>query len=245
MGIKIVLPVCDVDLHQVESLAWRMKQLEDYDNIAVVATWAANWDVDHLLKMIEPQWYHAIQDSNEMGWPEASNHLFYRTALFLREQGNTDPWFFMEGDCLPLKKGWRQALETEYEKAGKPYMGVVTDTVYMDTATKRRWTEGKHMVGAGIYPADFLTRCQGIHTVDRHAWDVVIGDEILEDVHHTDLICHRWQTQNYRYNEEGLLIMDDVPKDDVDSRVKPVPKEAVVLHGVKDFSLAKLLAGVN
>ena len=239
MEIEIVLPVCHADIARAKQSLELIKQFGGVSPF-LVFTWGAGWDKEEVLSVM-PCRHTVLETENEMGWPEACNHLFQQTAYILNNSGNKKPWFFMEADCLPLRAGWYEELCQEYENAGKPYMGVVTPTMWVNLQTHERWMDGEHMVGCGIYPADFVTRETGFELVDRHAWDTEIGDKVVPFTHNTKLMAHRWQTVNYRKNDEGLLIMDDVPKEDVDSRVKPIPPEAVTLHGVKDDSLYKLL----
>lgn len=243
----LVIPISHVDLTQAKLLAQQIVRYGGVNQIVVVSTWRAGWDVEEIIKILKTcadVKYVVLQEECELGWPESSNHIFYEAAKFLVEGcGNTEPWLFMEADMMPLHYDWLRQLELDYKLAGMPYAGVINKSVFMNTETKETWIAGEHLVGAGIYPADFLNRCHKIHYVDHTPWDVFIGPEIIGEVHHTNLISHRWNTVNYRRNEDGLIVMDRVKVADVGVgiRTDPIPVDAVLNHGCKDSSLYNLL----
>jgi hypothetical protein len=202
-------------------------------------TWSAWWDKDKLETILPQAYYHRINSEEEIGWPESSNHMFYNTALWIAENYYPDSWYFMEADTYPLKKYWFETMANEYEEVGKPYMGVISNTVrfrdddYVVT--------GQHMTGTGIYPADFLTRCRAIHYLARDPWDIEIGPEVVPDCNNTKLIAHRWSSYGY-YLEDGVIkISGSRAKSKFSSsHVQPIPPEAVVVHGCKDSSIYTL-----
>lgn len=244
--MRIVIPVSHVDLHLAELMMARINKLGGLagHELTLVITMQAYWDREKFAILASQSGAESITamrlpTENEEGWPESANHLFYSTVMHLATLGNTRFWYFMEADNVPLFPGWADALEREYLAAGKSYMGVINDTTYRNTLTGATFIRGKHMVGTGIYPADFAKCCQSVHYMDRRPFDICIEEEVVPKCHNTRLICHRWGTVNYRAAGD-VIIMDD--RDSSYARyAAPVSPEAVVVHGCKDASLYKLL----
>jgi hypothetical protein len=247
--IKLVFPVSSVDVDQVTLLAHRLASLGTLKerDVIFVYCWGDQWDVerpfDVLTKACRVVHKWILPDPPEGGrWPEAANHMFYSTAERLAEFHNKDPWMWFEGDCFPLKSDFLSQLETEYETAQKPYMGAINTSRYLKPDGEQ-FEQGRHMVGAGIYPADFTTRCGRIHFVpEKMPWDIWIEDEVVPDCHDTKLIFHAWNTGKYHL-VDGELIGKDLANTTGNKHQyggRPVNHEAALLHGVKDPSLFKL-----
>lgn len=246
MKLLTVFPVSAVDLPIAKFLVDRIVKLggaEDHEAL-VVASWKIQYDAA-FLKAVLAQAFKSVEmiipEFEEDGWPGGPNSMFLTAADYLDAKGNIEPWFFMEADIFPLKSGWLALLEQEYEKAGKPYVGCVNDSRFRNTETGEQWIDGKHMVGAGIYPPDFMKRCRTIETIpQRISWDTHIGPEILNDVHDTKLIAHRWGTKNYVI-QNGQICMTAVDPVNYHDYAAPIPEEAVLVHGSKDVSLYRLI----
>jgi hypothetical protein len=240
----LVIPVSHVDLDRAVQMARRIVSYGDMGEefVLVSSTWNAAWDVDELMRILRPAFagvgLHKLESECELGWPESANHLFYETMRFVSEAGFLDSVYFMEADNVALRPGWFAALKNEYAEAGKPYMGVINDSKWF-TKTGEVEIRGRHMVGTGIYPRDFFETCQSIHTIGRIPWDVEIGPEVIRDCRDTKLIAHRWGTKNYR-RENGVIVMDDI--DPIHGYAKPIPPQAMIVHGAKDGSLDRLLS---
>lgn len=140
-------------------------------------------------------------------------------------------------------RGALDRIEEEYDRVGKPYMGTVNDTRFRDKRTGKLHLQGKHMVGTGIYPADFAERSKAIHMMTRVPWDIEVQDEVLPECHDSKLFFHCWGTHKYHFTKEGELIGRDVerpPAKEQHYYARPVPTETAVIHGSKDDSLYKL-----
>jgi hypothetical protein len=247
MNLLLVLPVCHKEINQAIRLAdWigRLGGLKKR-SILVVYTWKAKWEIEQVIDHLRPVFgivnSYLLPVEDESGWPVSSNTMFMQTVEYLDQIGNTEPWFWFEVDCCPLSPGWMEALEQEYEAIGKPYMGVVTPSRFMYVRTGIRFTEGSHVTGASIYPADMWQTFPMVRTLSPMAFDVQMGKEMLPLAHDTKLICHRWQTINYRRNEKGEITMDDLDTKENHYGGRSVHPEAVVVHGAKDLSLIDLL----
>lgn len=253
----LVLPICDKEIHQAHRLATWMHALGGMkDQRCLVAyTWKAQWDIPLVIENLSSTFGEVLSYmpplEDESGWPISSNTFFQQVAEYLDSIGNSEPWFWFECDVCPLKEGYWAALTTEYNEAGKPYMGTINQSqfMYVRDVVKNgvtypkgyKFFQGRHLVGAGIYPGDFWRRCAGIRSLSEIAFDVALGAEIAPEAHDTKLMAHRWQTWKYRRNAEGLLTMEDVDPDDNLYSGRVIPPEAVIVHGCKDTSLIGLL----
>jgi hypothetical protein len=114
-------------------------------------------------------------------------------------------------------------------------------------------TGEKHMVGTGIYPAHYGKTSVKVPFVARHMmwagssapepYDVQIRHETAPKAHNTKLIAHRFKTVNYRIEDEKLVCDNAPGNPESASHATPVPHGTLVVHGVKDASLAKLVLG--
>jgi len=104
---------------------------------------------------------HVFSENGVEGWPEGPNFYWKNTISYLRDINNDKPWFWMEMDCLPLKKNWADILEEEYMKKGKPCLGTIQDTttVTSDTADTRLIQQGFRTINYKIHHNPF--RIQG------------------------------------------------------------------------------------
>lgn len=240
--MKLVIPVSHVDLDAAARLAQRIIKLGrmETEHVVVISTMKAAWDIEMILATLRPGFrkttLHVLPDECEEGWPESANHLFYNGSLFVGV--DPEPFYWFEADNFPTRVGWWQEFVSKYEEIGKPYMGFVNISRFYDRVTGQEIEDGQHMVGTGIYPGRFVITNERVHHLSRIPWDVYCGPEIVPQCHHTNLIAHRWGTCNYRL-EKGLLICDNTLHS-WHQYAAPIPTEAAVIHGSKDFSLYKV-----
>lgn len=177
------------------------------------------------------------------GWPMACNFYFAQTARYLEfERGLQEPWYFFEADTVPLRPGWFDALVTEYNQSGKPFMGVRQETLRRNPETNVVVVEGHHMVGTGIYPPDLSNFSILYKAVGPDPWDVLCQWEIAPRMHPTELIQHNWGTANYRMGYGGAVVCEDhVASPWGISHAKALRPDAMLLHGAKDDTLADLV----
>jgi hypothetical protein len=243
-----VFPVSYGDFMLARSLADRISKLggmQDHEAL-VISSWRVKLDAPEIVAILTKAFKKVemiVPEFEEEGWPAGPNSMFLAVADHLEATGNPYPWFFMEADLFPLRASWLAELEQGYEeavKAGKPYYGVINDSRFINLETKERFVLGRHMVGAGVYPPDFMTRCKTIEAIDPLiSWDTHIGPEILPDASDTKLISHRWGTKNY-HMKDGKLCMEAVDPVNFHDYSAPVDSRACIVHGAKDFSLYKL-----
>lgn len=90
------------------------------------------------------------------------------------------PWLWFEYDMIPLKPGWIQVLLDAYNDAGKPFMAPIVNGM-------------GHANGTGIYPSDTPARIPKAMADTRHAWDMTMKDEMIQDCYDCGhLLQHVW-----------------------------------------------------
>ncbi len=206
---------------------------------------------------------HPLRMDSELGWPKASNWQWWSATEVMETL--SAPWFWMELDCLPVRAGWLTEIGSAYSSIGTPFMGCVVKTPWKDDKTGREaespeGPDDKMMCGCGVYPSNLHARFKQKQQ-DGILGDFVKGDmsaEVPWDLHlryvmrdmgmsNTSLIGDYWNTQNYRIENNNLVCdpkataNDDKPTSVHRSGI--VNPEAVVVHGCKDESLAKLILG--
>lgn len=184
---------------------------------------------------------------NKQKWPMAGNDMFIHCMIEMERQktGDSEAKYYMELDNTPLVPGWADKLETEYTMSGCKFMGAVVGTRKYPAGQPQKTVVDEsdpHMVGTGIYPPRLNAFLEGQHKFARtEAWDIFTRFYMRRSLHATNLIDHHWSTINYR--EVGdQIICDNAPDNPFGTdHSGPISKEAVVVHGAKDGSLARLL----
>jgi hypothetical protein len=180
----------------------------------------------------------------EIGWPASSNHLWFQTVLRLKNTRSRKPFYWFEADNTPLRRGWLDDVETEYNTAAKPFLGAVQATRLVDRATGEFVrTDGEHVIGTCVYPGDFPNRSilwRYVRWDDKNVepWDVYLRHEMRPQTQVSELIHNHWRTKNYEILRGGRIVCDPV---DDRSVCGSVPRTAAVIHGCKDGSLIQAL----
>lgn len=180
----------------------------------------------------------------EGGWPDACNRHFVETVYALARTGNMNWWYFCELDSTFTRSNPLDLLETERNISGAVLMGAQVHTRQIDPKTKEFVTFDwdTHIVGSGIYPPMFFKTVHWLRQLGVGiAFDVQIRHEVRKLVRNSAQFQHMWGTVNYRV-EEGEVRCDphpDNPPGTDHSGV--VRRDATVVHGCKDGSLAQLI----
>lgn len=244
----VVFPVCRKDIELCIKQAHLIAKLgrNENHNALVVASNDLPEEAEQLKALLEPSFatvgVQVLPYSEPTGdWPKGANFMFQRTVEFLRESRNKLPWFFFEPDCVPLVPGWLDALETAYATAHMPFMGVkVATKLYHPETGEFVKSDGQHMIGAAIYPANFYDRSILWRYLEaqNQEWDIYLRWEISPHCRHTELLVHNYRTGNYKREKDGSLTCAGL---DPKSTINPIAAEAVVVHGCKDGSLHDLI----
>lgn len=181
----------------------------------------------------------------ELGWPRSPNFIFQEAAISAlnnRAHGQ-NCWYFWELDNVPLKEGWLDDLQAEYDYRGRPCMGAVNDTFRGPKGGKHA---GKHLVGAGIYPPDYFTVariCRHLHLLGD-PFDVALQEQTVPITWPTKLIQHNWSSCKYSYDPAKVCFTCEPSPDRPTPRsyANPVsmkPQGPLVVHGCKDVTLLR------
>lgn len=223
--MQFIIPFCRKDAWLAEKLcAWigELGGLDGRHHCLLLAAKATPSDLRiRILEQARRSLFCKVEmfetaTSNEKGWPESCNHLFYCAAARMKKTGH--PFLWLEPDCVPLRKTWLDELAAEYEKRKLPYLGFVWD---------KPW---RHLTGCAIYPADIAAyNAQSLvpHRNPKGAlpWDVVRAELTLKHTHVSKLIHHEWGQD------------DAPPAFPTQKEVDEIPKEAVLFHRSKKGDL--------
>jgi len=186
----------------------------------------------------------SIRPAATGGWPAACNKHFFAAANWCKNEA-TGPWYWMELDTVPLFHGWADCLEDEYKKSGSMFMGMVVPTrkilqdggILIDSLDP-------HMVGTGIYPKDTGGLMSAMRGMDESIpWDIQLRKLMMASCHNSDMMAHRWGTENYRISKDGLALYCDSRKTNPRGADfgTPVILPKAIIHGCKDASLMNLV----
>jgi hypothetical protein len=135
----------------------------------------------------------------ETGWPVGCNRSFQTIAWHCMDEKK--PFLFMEPDAVPLKEGWLDAIEQEYYKCGKPFMG---DFVELSKVLGNQPGVIDHMSGVAVYHWDLVRLAPRVFNCTslvktktgeqemEFAWDIFAASDIIPKFHTTGLIQHDW-----------------------------------------------------
>lgn len=234
--MRIVIPISQSDKHLLPKQIEVFKRLGGWKShvATLVPTPACQEDATNALLSLKEAGInadiHGIARDPIGGWPKACNDHFHDTVIVLARLGNTMPWYWMELDSKPLRKGWQDALETGYNASRTPFFGHVRLTSLVHPNLK-----GSHMVGAGVYPPNFhvIADAEYRFVPKNEPFDVSLRWRVTQSgVTHTKLIEHRHSTTGYTFDGKSLV---------ADSG-EIVPLDGVgILHGCKDDSIADLV----
>lgn len=153
-------------------------------------------------------------DEDEREWPYPANHMFTRVCQEIEWNRGGCPFLWMEPDAIPIKPGWLDAIEKEFQACGKVFMG---DYVNLPNIAP-------HGSGIGVYSHMTVNANHYAH-LDRLAFDVALAGQILANHYTTPLIQHEWKPEPFRKREDL-------------NRLRP---EAVIYHQDKSGSLIDVL----
>jgi hypothetical protein len=178
-------------------------------------------------------------------WPQPQNNAFKRTAQHFvwTKPKLADAFFWIEADCMPLKKGWADTLVKEYAESGKLWMGVKKSI----PATKPGHLPREYMNGVGFYPFNAMHKAPGIVLAYDAPWDFVIGDIVAPEMHVSSKMAAHYRATEFTGTIDKLKFKQtDWNKDGTVAAVHDREislKDAVFFHGCKDASLAKIILG--
>jgi hypothetical protein len=246
--MKLVIPISQSDAHLAKDFCNAVLACPNKEQFEVLiphapSVWSTADMVGELLAPVGPVTKYGFDMDPLGGWPKAPNRHFSKTAQYLAFYKNTAPWLWCELDSTPLVPGWLDRLWAEYRMGGKRFMGTLNASRYVNPSDGAVTVKGQHMVGVGVYPHDMWERSILLRFVSGIPFDVFLEHEIVPNCHATDLIQHAWHTCDYRRDGDQIVCSDVEPLKFGISHKVPVNPTAVMHHGCKDGSLARLIAG--
>lgn len=195
-------------------------------------------DVDHLI----------VQDGFD-GWPLGPNQMFADVSAAM--YSTNTPFFFWEPDCVPMKEGWLDDLNDEYNKK----VGIIGH-LYEGGMASNGKNIYKMIVGSAIYPPNFLDFCPSAQSLSNYnlayknsgnvpePWDVRCRWSFMEIGRDTPLIRTYWKSVNYQRKDGKIIFYAEDPEAQAVQGVtcpdRTISSQAVVIHGCKDGSLHKM-----
>ncbi len=167
-----------------------------------------------------------VDDSkNLVSFP--GNDLACRMAYSLRcaaKVAQGQPFFWLEADSIPIRKGWLRIVSDEYDRLGKPFMISSDVNTPFDIVGRIGCYPGNT---AEIVPKDF----------EKDGWDMFLIEKMSHAVSRTPLIQHRYG----EYGDDGRVKhLLRFPMDI--GRLRP---DAVIFHRDKHQDLIGMRDGIT
>ena len=207
------------------------------------------YEITEELKKSFPEVGRIVAQDGYNGWPLGPNQMFSDAAS--QCYAVNEPWMFWEPDCVPMKQGWVDDLETEFRKEpailGHQYEGG------MATNGKNIY---KMIVGSAVYPPNFLDFCPSARSLDNYnlayrsagtipePWDVRCRWNFMAVGRDCPLLRTYWKSVNYQWKDGKIVFFAEDPEAQAVQGVtcpdRIISSQAVVIHGCKDGSLHKM-----
>jgi hypothetical protein len=168
----------------VKLLQWIAHFNDDLSKHKLVLTCAKDVDCNNVLlhsPFQNTEVFHLL-DSDESGWPMSPNFMFKRSARRVKNN-EKEPFLWLEPDSIPIKAGWIDKIQFEYQENGKLWMG---DRCEALPEVK------EYMSGIGVYHQDAFNMLP-LTTCERAPWDIVSHDAMSGNIHFCQTIQHVWK----------------------------------------------------
>ena len=169
------------------------------------------------------------------------NKIFHDTAHFIDGVGCTDPWYWFDETCCPLRPSWLTEIAKEYFAAKMPYLGATERSVERNPATGKPYEEPPRLIASSIYPPDLYLRSTLIRRLGygpkETPWNVTMRFEIRKEAATSKLIQNQAGTSNYRGGPDGKYFFKEAPG----VNAEPIAPHTAVVAGVSDGSVLEVL----
>lgn len=238
----IVIPFCSKDYNQAYELVQWIRELGGARNhkcLLVTPNRMSDSEVNKVYEIAKHS-FASVQkiktpkDLPNEAWPIGPNWMF-ETTLRHVYQNYRCPFYWMEPDCIPLKPGWADTLQREYDKHSKPFMGAIVHSSGQPNLP------GNHLTGCAVYPNNAHELLNHIYG-SSNAFDMDMADIVVPLSHSTNKHFHWWGQKELAPTFRGSINKNDPVNVMTMNRI---PKEAVVMHRCKDGSLIKLLRAMR
>ena len=255
--MKIIVPISESDAHLLDSFLKVVKHFGGLEHHTIILA-----PVETQLEAAQAVRSVLVEDRvcptvivkpfhvPSAGWPIAPNMHFGSVVEWLAQTRNQEPWLWLELDAVPVKPNWASTLAWEYASKGKAFMGFIRPTVNLDMSGRPVTSnDDVMMMGTAVYAPDFSKIVNSRSLVEGLKSGMVAEPfdkylrHFLQSVGwtHSKLIGDRWMTGNYRV-ENGEYACDNLATESwMTDHSKTDISEAVIIHGVKDSSLADII----
>lgn len=207
-------------------------------------------EITEELKRSFPEVSRIVAQDGFDGWPLGPNQMFSDVSSAM--YSTNTPFLFWEPDCVPMRSGWVDELDTEYHKnpaiLGHKYQGGMA-------------SNGKNIyemiVGSAVYPSNFLDFCPSARSLNNYnmayrsagtipePWDVRCRWNFMAIGRDCHLLRTYWKSCNYQWQDGKIVFFANDPEAQAVQGVtcpeRIVSMEAAVVHGCKDGSLHKMV----
>lgn len=226
--MRVVLGYCDKDEDQAARLASWIKELGPYPGHTLLVARDISSNIRPFANVGFDR-VDEIQISNDAWrhWPESCNNVFGIAARHISELMAGEPFLWLEPDVVPLRPGWLNSIQMEYQKCGAPFLGdfVSVHTPELDVPD--------HMSGVAVYPGN-MTQHAGMALISHEiAWDVAAAYQIVPRMATSKLILHSWKHRPFNNH------------DMIQGEIYATKPECVLFHADKSGSLIHLLRDKN
>ena len=245
----VILPYCDADQHlAVQLLDWiaELGGCKKHTLLLITDPKLEATRIEAVQKSARKSFkaitqittpYRRRRADGSSGWPLNCNWAFYCACMYVAMTGRK-PFLWLEPDCVPLKGGWLDELESDYELCGEEFMGDVIETKVVGMVEK-------YLNGTAIYPGTAMRHFDS-HMVDllnghNDAFDMASAKTVVPMTSATLKIQH-W----FRVEGEPAPSFDPDPPAGWETIVLAnIRPEAVLFHDCKDGSLIRKLREIR
>lgn len=152
-------------------------------------------------------------------WPISTTNAFSAVSRYVEHTDKTQPFLWLEPDCVPIKRSWLDALEKEYRNTKKVFVGAMVPGI---------GGTPDHLSGVAIWPGEMTKYAgQALMLDEDQPFDITACELIYRQAHFTDLIQHSWDRPAKNLSGE--------------ERMKQITSECVLFHGDKSGALIDFL----
>ena len=231
----LVFPFCGRDGQlAIKTMDW-IKELSDQNKMrrTCVLHFDASPDartVAHIIKSAEDAFDRVFVSRYKnpvppyVGYPGACNWAFRHAVYYMRDHFSNS-WLWLEPDAIPTQSDWLFAIEDEYARGGKPFMGTMFSNM-------------GHLNGVAIYPNNTADYVPSALRAISEPWDMAMMSEVMPNAYCGNaFICHCRSVSNGRCVD----VAGSAPVFNSIRDLGLVEPGVRIFHPCKDGGLIKLL----
>lgn len=211
------------------------------------------YDIEEQLRPVFGSYRRVTYKETLKGWPDGPNQCYAVAAKTVFDMPGSDPWLWLEADCVPTRPEWLTQIEREHRYCGLPILGAFESTFGLDGKVI-----GRHVTGVAVYPHDWWKTCAPLRSLETAtdgyrrtgssppAFDVYIAPYAVPACATGKTMRHYWKSHSYREIDGEVVCEFTTPY----GASNKIDMNAALIHGCKDYSLldivqARLTEGVQ